>query len=736
VVRNREWCEHVAATVLGTLSTQEICRSWTEVTEDIVKTAWTHQGLQEEHLVLIAMGKLASYELNLSSDIDLVVVGRNLASRDIERRLKGFTQSLQNFSDFGFCYRVDWDLRPGGRVGVLAPHIERVEDHFWSDGETWERIAWARSRILCGPKDLVDDVSTVRNQFVYRRFVDFRLYEDLAELRTKIFSHDSESRSESLFNLKLGSGGIRDIELFLWSLKVIHGGRNRDLSDNTVNDLLQYAVKVGAVSDTECNFLLDQYWKLRHEENCLQAYEDQQTQTVPTEQILPRWPSFLVDRARTTQIVDRILGVSQTSAETNVPTAPFSTEAENALWQDILSTKAKSSRGVKDEAHRRHALVGFIEPLRQGRSTELGLKYLLDFFRGARTRASLFALLARSPEVARNLGSLFANAPNFAQILTDRPDILDSFLLGHRLSDEDVLALDWDEFLENLVELKLLTQISQTVKIHQDSDDHSWGPALSEAADRITRLIIEKLRRERGPTALEYLRLGKWAGSEMGLQSDLDFFFVSPNHVTESDIAIARRCVNRLTEPHRGGSLYNLDFRLRPTGKAGPLAIHSEQLFEYTTRQAPSWERQSYYRARTDSGIGTTLQKIVVDRGFSDSDREELLSIRTALMEKKSGPADVKLHPGGLLHIEFVTQISAIDRKIVGRASTLDLITSLAAVEPQWALAQSSLSRCYQNLRWKEQLSLATGNAAQDTEATLRLSQEILKTLDPITTPK
>ncbi len=236
---------------------------------------------------------------------------------------------------------------------------------------------------------------------------------------------------------------------------------------------------------------------------------------------------------------------------------------------------------------------------------------------------------------------------------------------------------------------------------------------MSDNADSTCRLLLEAMTKEYGGSETGILALGKWGGRELGLRSDLDFIFVTPAEPQPLDQKIARRFLAaRISEPHRGGAIYSVDMRLRPSGNAGPLLVSSAGLREYLENQAAPWERQAYLRSRL---IGRSGERASIDfhpaqvassRGLSSADEKELEMIRSKLfIEESMDELDFKLTTGGLADVEFTAQIALLRRKEFALdPSTSGMIQYLEGVESSWQKVGATIHAAYQSLRKIEQL--------------------------------
>jgi [glutamine synthetase] adenylyltransferase / [glutamine synthetase]-adenylyl-L-tyrosine phosphorylase len=230
--------------------------------------------------------------------------------------------------------------------------------------------------------------------------------------------------------------------------------------------------------------------------------------------------------------------------------------------------------------------------------------------------------------------------------------------------------------------------------------------------------------------------LGKWGGHELGVRSDLDFVFLVDDEPNENDYRLARRLISRLSQPNRAGRLYTVDLRLRPSGQSGPILAVRHKLLDYLRESAVAWERQAYTRARLVGEGSFSILPSLMSKKVVPEDLAELSRIRCKLLKPLNASApDLKLSPGGLVAIEFSSQIAALKLQLTSLPSdTLGMIAALAEHSPAWTAVAPRLSQAYIHLRTLEQLyqltSFRSGSVLQmNTEEALRLVQ-LLKTTE------
>ncbi len=702
---------------------KDVCLFWSDAADRLLLEAWKQSGCEARGYALLALGKLGSRELNLSSDVDLVIVRSDTSEAD-PKALRTFQSLLTEQTEFGFCLRVDLTLRPGGFSSTALPTLSEFEHHYGYHGEMWERLAYVRMRVLAGESTLVAAIETFTKKFSFRRHLDFTLLDELKGLRTKIRQEKFESRADA-FHLKLGEGGIRELELFVHAIQVIHGGRHTTLRTSSTTDALTKIRELGLLPRTDCDFLLEAYWYLRTLENKMHAFEDQQSYLIDMAAGHPALPpGFQVELretcARVKTIATSLFG--ETTADP-IPAATtdqavwleglgFSKESVYDTWPELLGATAISRKSQKDEEARLSFLKGFVETLaREGLDRDLGLSLLLDFVRAIRAKASFFTSLNRETRVRDDLARLFSVSPYLGNILVSRPELIDEFILRRRAEYSN----EMDLLLEELAEQRLLAELISANQFLSDLDLTKLHDNLTANADSIASKLLSRLKEEYGPSDVELIAMGKWGGRELGLRSDLDFVFVVPGEPSANDQKVAKRFLARMTEPHRGGAIYAIDMRLRPSGQAGPILVSVPRLKTYLEGTDPSeksaaWERQAYLRSRPLAKLAFHPGEIGAIRGLSSSDLDELRMIRSKLFSaSKPGEIDLKLTDGGLADIEFTAQIAILGRGPDLAGITLDPSTSgmiqyLEGVDATWSAIGKSLRDHYDFLRRTEQL--------------------------------
>ncbi len=675
--RSKAWIQSALATILNLEKPNQVCKVWSQVASGILQSVF-YECFKDSKVALFALGKLGASELNLSSDVDLLIVSQEAEVNHL-KALRRFQKILSEKTPWGFLFRVDFDLRPGGRHGPMIPTLDQFMDYYGTYGETWERLAFVRLSHIAGDSGLITQVIDFANKFTYRRHLDYTLLDDLKSMRTKIRQHYSPNSTDSVWDLKLGVGGIRDVELFVHAMQVIHGGKSPKLQVHSTAAALSLLEEAKVLPSEEALFLKNHYWQLRQLENFVQAQNDEQTHLLEKTAGMPSWASQILthldqDLNHCDHVVSSLLG----KAPGEIPSVSFQSAMSQEVWQEILQIEVLSRNKERDEQARLQFLNEFFETLqKQKGNVDKALQHLKEFIKSTRAKASFFSLLVRNKNLMDELAWLFGHSPYLSQILCSRPELIDSYVYRSQELQTDDLPI----LLEQLVEKRLLGEVINGSHYLEDRNVEVLQTNLSAAADEIASTLLEKLKLEY-PSELEILCLGKWGGKELGFRSDLDFIFVTPEAPSENDGKLARRFINRLTETRKGGAIYSIDTRLKPSGRAGPYVISETQLAEYLGNEAQAWERQAYLKSRSLSSNRMRFQDFFASRKLTHTELGELEKIRRDLIRHDQGFLDLKYTEGGMLDIELFSQAEVLAKGLqVNGPSTFDFLAVIGGSE-------------------------------------------------------
>jgi len=622
--------------------------------------------------VVIGMGKLGGRELNLSSDIDVLYVYEHddgcvgdLSPHPFFVKLfERVTTSLRELTPAGFVFRVDLDLRPEGRRGPLANSLLGLERYYETWGRTWERAAWIRARPIAGDLDLGDEVSKILRPFVYRRSLDLTQVEALVQMKGRI-DREASSRRRRGVDVKLGRGGIRELEFFVQAHQLLLGGREARLRSPHTLDALRALTTAGHVTSRTRERLTTAYAWLRRIEHRVQLLDDQQTHVVPAEaeararvarslgfENAHELDSLLDEQMKVVaEHFDDLLG----HVEDDDPTPPELA----TLLDDDASLDARLEAAHELGARRPEAAVAHLEaaarvrggPLHRNAPLDLrraGERLVRDAFESpdadraiAHLPDILRALAAHSsyvreleqPAVRRGVAQLLGTSDMLARILVHQPPLVPTVLrpAQRRTRDDldDALAFVLESEPEDVESrLDALRRFKREELLRTAVGDLGGELSLEAVEDRlsdlaeallhrIVHLAVEEARARYGDLTeggLVVVAGGALGAREMSYRSDLDLSAIyvgrgptsggrrAPIDASELFTRIVQRVISFLTMPLAAGDLYPVDMRLRPSGRQGTLVTSLEAFRAYHERSARLWERQALVRSRPVTG--------------------------------------------------------------------------------------------------------------------------------------
>jgi glutamate-ammonia-ligase adenylyltransferase len=661
---------------------------------------------------VVGMGKLGARELNVSSDIDLIYVydedgetagdAQGLARISVHeyfsRAVKAIFTLVGDTTEHGFVFRVDLALRPNGNSGPSVVSLGALEEYLLVQGREWERFAWMKSRVIA-PQSAIQDGSALSLRgvvlpFVFRRYLDYNVFESLRILHQQIRDHAakrSAGHPERANDVKLSRGGIREIEFTVQLLQVVRGGQFPELRTRPTLDALKRVAKAGLMPPDTADALSKAYIFLRKVEHRIQYLDDQQTHVLPTQDEDLLWLAltmgyanscdFLADLDAHREIVahefDILLGGDreckgcQTQGPRERPELEavldlFDGEARERLahWQD--SPKVKS---LRDDARARlmRLLQRTAQWLQEGRVEQAAVVRMADWMEPLMRRESYLAMMLERPKVHERLLRLLGAAKWPARYLVQHPGVIDELangdvLLQRFVSDEfeaelearrNALARTGEDDEENLLNLlrrahhaevfrTLARDVEGRLTVEQVADDLS---AMADTVLRVTARWCWSCLKNRHREAPQFaiIAYGKLGGKELGYGSDLDIVFVyedEDERAQEVYAGFARKLINWLTVKTAEGDLFEIDTALRPNGGAGLLVTTFDAYAGYQQQRgsntAWTWEHQAMTRARFVMGDAQMrLRFDEVRRGVISAPRDEA-SLRTEIVSMRN----------------------------------------------------------------------------------------------------
>ncbi len=419
------------------------------------------QSDQPQTLSVIAMGKMGARELNLSSDIDLILAyptegdtrgERSISHSDFFIRLGQYlVRLLDTHNGDGFVFRVDLRLRPWGQSGPLATNFNFMKKYYPEQGRDWERFAMIKARVIAGPERAAQALSTIFQDFVYRRYVDYQALEVLRDMKQMIIKEVSKQGREN--NIKLGRGGIREIEFIAQAVQLIRGGQVLQLREPNIWHVFQYIREEGLLPDDVVTSLSSHYVFLRNCEHALQAWQDKQTQMLPEAQDAESWSRLAYAlqfehetdlQAELTRVQDGVshhfsafIQVEQAQEEdrdTHWPAVWLGTATDENLSEATLTAiqAFRQSNAVsRMQPESRERLDRFMpmamKSLAVFRDTDTIWSRFQPMLETILRRTSYLLLLAEQPEALRQMFKMLGLSPWVATQLYEKPYLLDEF---------------------------------------------------------------------------------------------------------------------------------------------------------------------------------------------------------------------------------------------------------------------------------------------------------------------
>jgi len=702
-----------------------------KVSEDVLITRYgdpRNAKGERQHLIVIGMGKLGGRELNVSSDIDLIFVypedgdtdgNRSISNFEFFGRLgKSLINAIAEITGDGQVFRVDMRLRPNGDSGPLVCSFAMLENYFYTQGREWERYAWIKARPMTPANNgRWDELEDIRRPFVFRKYLDFGTINAMRDLHAQI--RREVAKKDMANNVKLGPGGIREIEFIAQVFQLIRGGRDRSLQIKPTLEVLKLLVDRGQLELEAVIALSSAYRFLRKLEHRLQYLDDAQTHMLPENPDDQLRVALAMGFANYEALLMELDDHRQTVARhfENVFADPDADQRE--ADKDWKQTDNYADELAKLGFGNTAALCERLAAIRSGtRYQQLGeqarerfdaivpravraaaampnpddsFTRMLDLFEAIARRSAYLALLLQYPQALEQVAKIASASSWAADYLLNHPVLLDE-LLDPRLLQ---MAPDWPQFRQQLVEqtdtlepdteqqMDALREAHHAQVFRLASQDiaglltvEKLSDHLSELADSLVdRAILlawrKLLTKHRDVPAFAVIGYGKLGGKELGYASDLDLVYLFDDPDQEAGRTYAKlgtRLNTWLSLRTPAGILYETDLRLRPNGDAGLVTCSVEAFRQYQFESAWLWEHQALTRARFIAGDATIGQafeqircEILCQRRDREKLRDEVKAMRQKMLDNLSTRGndevfDLKQDFGGLIDVEFIVQ--------------------------------------------------------------------------------
>jgi glutamate-ammonia-ligase adenylyltransferase len=771
-----------------------------EVARGRLKPADPAKPEADSGMTVLAMGKMGAGELNYSSDIDLIVFFDSATTSLAEglepqpfyvRVTQGLSRILQQRTGAGYVFRVDLRLRPDPASTPVALSLASAMNYYEREGRTWERAAMIKARPCAGDPATGDMFLGDIAPFVWRKHLDFAALADVHDMKRQMqtFRKQSDISVEG-HNVKVGRGGIREIEFFAQTQQLIAGGRHPELRVKPTLEALDVLATSNWITYLARDELTAAYLFLRRAEHRLQMIADEQTHALPDDpEALTRFAHFLGYDGRDSFAADLLghlnrvqqhygrLFEGDVGGTAHLPVVDFTKGPDDprtlahlsklgfkqpVLMAEIIARWLTDDYRVLKVDATRQAFIEFMPALVAGLAKAeepdnavIAFDRLLQaLHRGGR----LIALLSQNPDLVGLVALVLGAAPRLGDMLARQPQIMDGLIdprffgampdqreLSARLAATLQDADSYEEFLDRL---RLFGQeslfligtriLSGTVSARHASI--AFADVAEGIVDTVHRLVSEQFAKQHGRVAQQetaILAMGKLGSREMTASSDLDLILVydfdhetpdsdgeRPLHGAQYFARLTQRLISAFTTRTNYGVLYDVDMRLRPSGRAGPLASRIDAFASYQDSEAWTWEHMALTRARVISGnpefkakIERVIREVLTRPRDAAIIASDVAEMRQAIALEK-GEADIwdlKYAAGGMVDIEFIAQYLQLAHAAdhpeildVGTVNVLERAARLGVLPPSAFQVLRAAARLYHDLTQILRLCVST----------------------------
>jgi glutamate-ammonia-ligase adenylyltransferase len=737
-------------------------------------------------MVALAMGKMGAGELNYSSDIDLICLfdesrypGEEQEARasfiKVTRRM---TSILSDATD-GYVFRSDLRLRPDASVTPVCLSMAAAEAYYEAEGRTWERAAYIKARPCGGDLAAGDRFLKTLTPFVWRKHLDFAAIQDAHDMRLRIRDHRGLHGPIMVegHNMKLGAGGIREIEFFTQTRQLIAGGRDASLRDRTtVGGLAALAAKGWVPPDIALD-LTTLYRAHREVEHRLQMVNDAQTHSMPTSpEGVARIAAFcgqteadfrrdLVDRLhRTDRLTEGFFAPGQ--AEEGPELSDKAREITRG-WESYPALRSDRAQSIFRRLRPR-----LLKELSRAANPDEALVALDGFLQGLPAGVQIFSLFEANPTLIELIIDIAGSAPVLARYLSRNAGVLDGVIGGSFWGDWPGTATLRTELQSRLspapdyesrldMARRWMKEWHFRVGVHHLRgliDGFEAGKQYADLAEAVVQVIwaevVGDFARKHGPMpgrGAVVIGMGSMGAARLNAGSDLDLIVIYDDQGVEGSdgprplatrpyyARLTQALVTALTAQMPEGRLYEVDMRLRPSGRAGPVATSLQSFTTYQQTEAWTWEHLALTRARVLAGEPTLAGEVesfrrdlLIAKGRGEKVKPDVAEMRARLSAAKpaQGEWDAKNGPGRIMDIELAAQTVALiagsparnaERQIAAAAGRImpdsDMQTLTSAYRLLWRLHAAARLLSDRALEWE---SLGEGGRAfilRETEA-------------------
>ncbi len=674
--------------------------------------------------VALAMGKMGAHELNYSSDIDLIVLfddGRygaadfHRARAALIRATRRMVAMLSEQTHEGYVFRTDLRLRPDPAVTPVCISMEAAERYYESLGRSWERAAFIKARPAAGDLAAGAGFLTRLAPFIWRRYLDFAAIQDAHDIRLAIRSHKGLGGPIALpgHDLKLGRGGIREIEFFTQTRQLIAGGRDPDLRQpDTLGALAALAAK-GWVPAEAADRLAAHYRFLRLVEHRLQMIADAQTHKLPGDgagfarlaMLMGREEAGL--RRKLRQLLEEVHELTEgffapdgpTGRARPAPAAPPGSDEITARWPSYPALRSERARALF--ARLSPELLSRLAAADRPREALVAFD---GFLKGLPAGVQVFSLFQANPQLVDLIVDIAATAPELAAYLGRHSAVFDAVIGGDFFSPwpgQARLAAELGARLGAVPDYEAALAEARRwraewhfrIGVHHlrgligaEEAGGQYADLAGAVLAALWPVVVAEFSRKHGAPpgrGAVVLGMGSLGGRRMHARSDLDLIVIydpagqaasrggrRPLASRPYYARLTQALVTALSAPMADGRLYQVDMRLRPSGRQGPVATALEAFEQYQKHEAWTWEHMALSRARVVAGpedlgraVSAVRRAVLAAPRPSEKVLADLADMRRSIAEAASGAEgalEVRSGPGRMLDIELLAQSAAL----------------------------------------------------------------------------
>ncbi len=680
-----------------------------------------------QDLVVIGMGELGGGELNISSDMDLIFTylrdGETRGPATISNReyfIKLAQQLIDVLSDVtedGPLFRVHTDMRPYGKGGPLVSGFRDLERYYHFQGREWERYAWIKGRVICGPGEKIVEMLY---PFIFRKNLDFDSFRPLQELKEQIQWKKRHYKTDN--NIYLGNGGIREVEFVVRVFQLVFGGRNGDLQTHSTLEALRRLKENDFLPEQAVNELQDAYIFLRKVERRLLYTRERQSPDLPQDttgeknmlgaMAYSTWEEFLgnleENRSKVSRHFELVLGAPPKARRFYPLHLLWNEELkkEDAVhclkelgYKEPVDTWMRLNKMKRGDVYKKltpsnkkcidRLAPPVIESAASFANPDVTLTRMLNLLESISSQEGYLTMFLERPHALQRVVKLSSTSSWLFGYLRRHPELLDGLMEKRKIysaANTGQLSIVLSRELElchsggieeRMICLRRFKQLYIFDLVMQDLDgllrlEHATTE-VSNLADALLQCILRNIWQEMGKQGTPKFLIvayGKLGSREMSYTSDVDIVFLyddkEPDAI-DTYPRLAQRVNKWLTAYTSAGTLYETDFRLRPDGEKGELALPITPFAEYQKNRAWVWEHQALTRARWVAGdeeLGRTFEKIRMEVLTQPRDRkalqEEIIKMRDKMRSENSAPPEgffnLKHHRGGIVDVEFIVQ--------------------------------------------------------------------------------